>query len=463
MLRFHSLPFRPRSDAIRASSRVPGFVPRTDARKSRRSSAATRATRIVAIVAAAVVAAVPAVTPAAAGADPWDWSLHGAVDLRAHASGHDTTRLVPEPERIGRDSRFLSATGVVGLHGWNGPVTVSAIGRPFAHTASRDGGRVRLHVDELHAEYAAGPEHFLFAGRRHIVHGRSLGVNPLDIALDPVALDRSKDATRRRSEIEGQDMLGVESLLDDGFALTGYWTPGERALMAGTFNFPAWKSDLTALIFDDDRPGAGVSFSQTLGEAALGYADIAIRRGRDRPVIGADHDPGADPGTFVTHQSDSLRWFPQSSIGTGYTFDSGATFNLEYHFDANGYSSAEWDEITGLVFENDAARRAGRLEALATGNLLRLSAKLDRFTLRRHYGFLRAHHPGLFGDDVAVELTALHGLAGHSGSMGLRLEREVGPNLLLGVESRYRYGGHFDEFVLRAARLSGSVYATIHY
>ena len=153
----------------------------------------------------------------------------------------------------------------------------------------------------------------------------------------------------------------------------------------------------------------------------------------------------------------------QSTVGVGYALDSGATVNLEHHFDANGYGSGEWDEITGLVVANDAARRAGRLEALATGNLLRLSAGLDRFTLRRHYGFLRAQHPGLFGSDFMAELTVLHGLADHSGSMGLRLEREMGPNLLLGVEGRYRYGGPLDEFALRTARLSGSVYVTVHY
>lgn len=411
-----------------------------------------------------VVAAFLSVAPAAAAdADPWEWSLHGVVDLRARASEDNATHLVPQPERIGHDSRFFSATGVMELQGWKGPVTLSGAGRLFAHTASRQGDRVRLHVDEFHAEYAAGPEHFLFAGRRHIVHGRSFGVNPLDVAVDPVALDRSKDATRQRSEIEGQDMLGFESLLDDGFALSGYWVPGKRALMAGTFNLPAWKSDLTTLGFHDDRPGTGLSFSQTLGEAALGYADIAVRRGRDRPVIRADHDPGADPGTFVAGAQDGPRWFVQSSIGTGYTFDSGATFNLEYHFDANGYSSGEWNEITGLIAENDTTLGTGRLEALAIGNLLALNAELNRFTLRRHYGFFRVQHPGLFGHDVAAEVTVLHGLADRSGSAGLRLEREVGPNLLLGMESRYRYGGRLDEFALRTARLSGSVHLTLHY
>ena len=336
-------------------------------------------------------------------------------------------------------------------------------GRLYARTAPSAGGRARLHLDELHAEYAATARHFLYVGRRHIVHGRSLGVNPLDVALDPLALDRSKDSTRRRRETEGQDMIGFDSLLDDRLALTGYWTPGERAVLAGTITLPAWQSDLTALVVDDDRPGAGVSFSRTVGEAVLAYADVAVRRGRDRMRIRADREPDAGPGAFVAEEEDAPGLFAQSSIGAACALDSGATFNAEYHFDANGYSAGEWGEVAGLIVANDTARSDERFRHLATGNLLRLSAHFARFTMRRHYGFVRAHYPGLFGRDLALEMTVLHGLEDHSGSMGLRLEHEIGPNLLLGVEGRRRYGGGLDEFAQRTSRLSGSVHVTVYF
>ena len=409
------------------------------------------------LAAAALAAAVPA-----ANADPWDWSLDGLVDVRARVRQDNVTKLVPAPERIGLDARVLSVTTVAGLEAWRGPVAVS--GQLRARNAPGEGERSpRLHVDELYAEYALTPEHFLHAGRRHLVHGRSLGVNPLDIAVDPLDLDRSKDTDRRRNEIEGQDMLGFESLLGERFTLAGYWTPGERALLAGTFTLPEWSSDLTVLAFDDERPGAGLSFSRTLGEAVLLYGDAVVRRGRDRPAIRADRRPGADPGAFLTEAGERRRFFPRSSLGASYTLESGASFNLEHYFDANGYTSGEWDEITGLIAENDANRRAGRFGGLPAGNLLRLNGQLGQFTLRRHYGVLRAHHPGLFGLDLAAEMNVFHGLADHSGSMGLRLERGMGPNLVLGVEGRYLYGEDPDEFALRTARLSGSVHVTVRF
>ena len=259
-------------------------------------------------------------------------------------------------------------------------------------------------------------------------------------------------------------MLGFESLLDDRFTLTGYWTPGERVLLAGAFTMPEWNADLTVLVFDDDeRPGAGLSLSHTLGEALLAYADIAVRRGRDRTVIRADRGPDSAAGAFVLEEGDASRYFAQSSVGLGYTLDSGATFNLEYYFDANGYSDREWDEVTGLIADNDGNRTDVRLRESATGNLLRLNGHLRRLALRRHYGFFRAQHPGLFGRDLAAEMTVFHNLADRTGSLGLRLEREMGPNVFLGVEGRWLYGDDLDEFALRTGKLSGSVHVTVNF
>ena len=460
MHRFHSIAVYRCARGARLPSRAPGLVARVDTLGKRLRGVAVRTFRSLA--AAVALAAAPAMV---VGADAWQWSSQGLLDVRIRGSEANATRLVPEPERVGHDPRHLAVTAAGGLQAWTGPVTVTAAGRLFARTDPIEGERaVRLHVDELHAEYAATPVHFIYGGRRHIVHGRSLGVNPLDIAADPLDLDQALDTERRRSEIEGQDMLGFESLLGDRFTLTGYWTPGERVLLAGAFTMPEWNADLTALAFDDDeRPGAGLSLSHAVGEALLAYADVAMRRGRDRTVIRADRRSDSAAGAFVLEEGDASRYFAQSSVGLGYTLDSGATFNLEYHFDANGYSDGEWGEVTGLIADNDGNRDDERLRELATGNLLRLSGHLRRATLRRHYAFFRVQHPGLFGRELAAEMTVLHNLADRTGSMGLRLEREMGPDVFLGVEGRWRYGGGLDEFALRTGRLSGSVHITVNF
>ena len=60
-------------------------------------------------------------------------------------------------------------------------------------------------------------------------------------------------------------------------------------------------------------------------------------------------------------------------------------------------------------------------------------------------------------------MTVFHNLADRTGSLGLRLEREMGPNVFLGVEGRWRYGDDLDEFALRTGKLSGSVHVTINF
>ena len=49
------------------------------------------------------------------------------------------------------------------------------------------------------------------------------------------------------------------------------------------------------------------------------------------------------------------------------------------------------------------------------------------------------------------------------GALGLRVEHEYGPKLLFGIQGRYLYGKGMDEFALRTVKLSGSVYATVHF
>ncbi|MCY4348715.1 MAG: hypothetical protein OXC25_02545 [Thiotrichales bacterium] len=427
----------------------------------RRCVVALRLRRLASAVALATVPAMSMSMDVGA----WQWSSQGLLDIRARSTETNATQLVPEPERVGPEPRRFATTTALSLQGWNGPLTATAAGRLFARTHRREDERAAgLRVDELHAEYALTPVHFLYGGRRHVVHGRSLGVNPLDIAIDPVDLDQALDSDRRRAEIEGQDLFGFESLLGDRFTLTGYRTPGERSLLAGAFTMPEWNADLTMLAFDDDeRPGAGLSLSHTLGEALLAYADVVVRRGRDRAVVRADRGPDPVPGAWFVEEGDASRHFAQSSVGLGYTLDSGATFNLEYYFDANGYSDREWGEITGLIADNDRIRDDERRRESATGNLLRLSGHLRRLTLRRHYGFFRAQHPGLFGRALAAELTVLHNLADRTGSLGLRLERETAPDVFLGVEGRWLYGDDLDEFALRPGELSGSVHVTVNF
>ena len=419
----------------------------------------------------AALAALAGAPAAGAEGDPWAYSLGGLVEIRAQARETGATALIPDPRQVGIENAALSATALAALDVWRGAFSLH--GQVRARREAADGeGEARFHADELYAEYALTPERFLYAGRRHVVHGQSLGVNPLDVFLDPRDLDRSKNALRRRSEIEGQDLIGFESLLGGRLTVSGYWAPSvgvlnrnrpQRALLAGTLTLPEWKSDLAGILFEDERPGAGLSFSGTLGDAVVVYADATFRRGRDRERLRIASEPALAPDPLRVEESGGNRLFPRTSAGIGYTHPSDTILNIEYYFDANGYSSSEWDAIVRGIDENDRARREGSFGALPAGNLLTLNALLDHFTLRRHYAFLRALRSGLLDRALSAEVTLLHNLADQSGSLGLHLEPEVGPTLSLGLSVRYRYGGGSDEFGLRPGRLFGALSLGVHF
>ena len=368
--------------------------------------------------------------------DVWHISSNGLVNIRAYDSEKNKTLLTPQKHK----SSTLSVTAVAALEAWKGPLTLSVQLRPNAIFANGD-RETKFDVDEIYAEYAFTPESFLYGGRRNIVYGHSYGVNPLDVFLNPLSLDRSKNITRRRREIIGQDMIGFETLISDRFALNGYWAPSEgtlnegnpqRALLAGTLIALEQNADFTFILIKDDRSGAGLSISQSLGQATVVYGDLVARRGRDRIGVGND---------------DGNRLFMQLSIGAGYTRKSATTFNLEYHYDANGYTTNEWNEVTKLIPKVDPP----------------LNLLLNHFTLRRHYGFLRMYQPRLFDFDFVTETTVFHNLLDHSGIFGVRFEHKIGADLLLGIQGRYSYGTFPDEFVLRGGRASGSFYVTTRF
>ena len=165
---------------------------------------------------------------------------------------------------------------------------------------------------------------------------------------------------------------------------------------------PSQLSDLTALVVDDDHPGAGLAFSRTLGEAVLVYADVAVRRGRDRMGIRADlahrmpapaHSSAVQGGRFAV-----LREFEHRRRLYARTRESPSTSSTTST--PTGIRAGEWDEIVRSD-RPKATRHASDerfREARQAGNLLRMSAQFAR---SHHEASLRipqsARHPDLFG------------------------------------------------------------------
>lgn len=411
-------------------------------------------------LAALAVAAFPV---ASAEVAPPDVYLSGLIDFRLRDSSQNATKLIPEPEHGGRRETTWDVTGVVGAEVLQDSLRVSGQARVRGFSAA--GKTARLDIDELFAEYALTDKDYLYLGRRTVVFGRSLGINPLDVFAETALLDRTLNASRRRRETPGQDMLGFASLLGKNFTLEGYWAPASsgslnknaphRVLLSGELLLPEWNADFTMLLFKGGRSGAGLSFSQTLSQTILVYSDIILRSGRDRATVRSAGQTGT-AGFRAVSSGSGLRL--QSSFGLSYTPTSETAINLEYVHDENGYTHREWSEIAKLISRFGGEDMSGAEPGARSSVLRRLNALLPAQMLRRDYLFARYSIPNLLGLGVISETTLLHNLSDHSGALSQRIEHEANDGWLIGAYLSRLYGGGTDEFALRPGKLQCAFY-----
>ena len=401
-----------------------------------------------------------------------DWVLEsdGLMDLRYRETRFNTTDLEPEKGFLGQSSIERQTTAVVNLFGSSDAMNLTSQirGTQESATKEQDGN---LTLDELYAEYALHERLFLFGGRRNLVFGQSYGVNPVDMYLNPNDEDRSLNQHRRRREQRGIDMIGVESLLSANTALLAYVAPVSgtvnrdqpyRALIAFDWLFPQAQADGRALWFHDQHPGIGWSFTKTLGQAWVTYTDGTARRGRDRNTVEANNDPES-PGSFTIIPGANETVYTSVVLGAGYTFNDGATLNLEYYRNGNGYTHEEWNAFQHLIQENADNYHTGDFEDLPEGNLLRLNQELNAFTLQRDYLFLRWSDPELFGYALEAESTVLHNHQDDSGTVSARLEKDLRDEVIFGSYAGVNYGADDSEYGLRSRDYAFTFYITARF
>lgn len=398
---------------------------------------------------AAASASTPTSAPASAPPPPpapaEGPKLSGWLETAALRSRIEPTWLAPDPEARGFVDDQRLGVLVLGLRYDRGPFRLSGQGRLALGSDDRaPNARVpddAALLDELFVEGAPGDGAALFAGRRNLSFGQAFGINPADVFLDEALLDRRLPPDRRRAEIEGLDLLGFERFSPDGGgSLLGFWAPerggGDRAYLSWRTLVGASLADLGVFVFDDVRPGIGLSVAAPTASGTLPYADVVLRRGRPLPPVRAAAGPQAAIGP-----RDADARVLEATLGLGRTWSGGLTLNAEYTRLSGGYSGAEWAAF------RDAVALVGPPASPAEGAVLaKLGAIAEAPWLRRNYGFVRLHRPGVAGSGIEAEWTALLGLDDGSGSVGLRLSREFRDVFRAGLSLGRTFGGSGDEF-----------------
>lgn len=273
--------------------------------------------------------------------------------------------------------------------------------RPEFVRSSRSHDRVaQVRVDEANWEKEIAASSFLFAGRKRIVNGVALGRNPTDF----LNLDKPEDRTLadedRRAEKKGDDLVGWSHFGPAYSVQAAVVSPEDgsdrvRALVQLTGRIDAVSTDYSLIGYYAENPGVGFNLSTVIGDKTTAYAEMAVRRDRDRPRPVADAH-GALIGTTVDRDG----WFADIVVGGQYTSDPGWTFTAEYWRNANGYSDAEFSGI-------ERSLRTGLGNPGLAGSLI---ATPD---LRREKIFLRISDVKL-RENVELETTMIYGLGDHS-------------------------------------------------
>ncbi|KIC07221.1 hypothetical protein RA19_24800 [Leisingera sp. ANG-M1] len=326
-----------------------------------------------------------------------------------------------------------------------GDLRVSGQARGFFDTASHApnsvSGGIGISIDELYADYSASDFLVVFAGRRNMAAGQSLGINPADVFLDASKLDRSLPPETQRAELEGIDMAGAELFFNNGAALLGYWAPTtkdinpsepSRAYLSYRTAVGEMQADLTFFAFNDDRPGVGISGVIPYHNGLLLYGDLVARQGRSLPRVTAAGD------VFPTTEKD---WEGEATLGLSYPFSNGLTANLEYSHLSQGYNQSEWDRYIAAI---DASNPPN--SALAASRIAALGNIAEQPYLRSNYAFLRLYHPNLFSSDLEMELSTMLGLDDGSGTFNLRINHALSDNTKLALSLSNSFGARESEF-----------------
>jgi hypothetical protein len=394
-----------------------------------------------------------------------DTIFRGEVSFAIGQNEGRQTPLVAEPDRLEIEKQYFTATPVVIVESSSEHLRIAGQARSEIQRGG-DFNDEEATIDELYVEYTLTPDFFVFLGRRNIAFGQAEISYALDVFVDPLEIDRSKNIDRRRREVAGEDMVGAEVLLTPDLTFGGYILPqqdryhtGEhsaRGLATLSWLLP-WQADAELLVLDDERQGIGLAYSQTIGDALLLYAEGMIRDGRDRMHITTENN------RLVTLPPKGDQ-FSQFILGGNYIFANGLTLAAEYYHDENGYSDTEWRDIaevisasnTGLASTNTA------ISSSASGQLLRLNGVLRHYTLRQNYAFMRLAHSEFFDLDVVPEFSTLYNLDDGSGAASARFEKGLSSGTV-GFHATAAYGDSDGEFKLRSPKQTIMVYWTLQF
>ena len=325
-----------------------------------------------------------AAKPAAAGNAAPSAGSTGERIFVENALGFNSLRddlLVPQPpplppkwqERLFADARIEWPLGPGAFFAYSGRLNLVAeenLGFP-------NRGNVTHDLRELYASFEPRTREYVDMGRINVKSGVALGFNPTDffkaravvdpLTADPRVLreDRLGAAMIRGQLVEEAGSIGAlfgPKLTEPapvgtdpyrGFSpLFGRTNSTNRWLVKGSIPLADGVNPEALVFGEEGHVKFGANLTESVGQSTvaylewsggrrLGIIDEAFAFGRETGVI-----PPAASG--LIGQGGEERFLNQVAVGASYTTQSKVTFNLEYHYNAAGFSDSDWNKWFAL-------------------------------------------------------------------------------------------------------------------
>jgi hypothetical protein len=303
-------------------------------------------------------------------------------------------------------------------------------------------------LSELYGSYSFTDHANLTLGKKRVVWGPGLVINPTDLLNPP------KDPTDPSRQRTGAWLARVE-LPYERFTLTlvgaaqalresggvptalGVWpatTPrdpdyDDQAHLAAVARLYLLLADsdinleysFTNLYGDAFRKKSrlGLSFSRLVGKALEVHLEALGQRGSSRLFLDECVSAPQSCGPSVVSRSklQSPRRNVHALLGGRYTFADDALLGADYAYYSDGYDAPEWRTVLTALRLAQAAGVAPPLGPTAAGGV---PQRVVFEPLRRHYLFLYYMRPHIH-DDFTLNVTLIAGLADLSGQLSPQL------------------------------------------
>lgn len=306
-------------------------------------------------------------------------------------------------------------------------------------------------LNELYLRHEFRPELNVLAGKKRVVWGPGLAYNPTDLLNPP------KDPTDPALQRAGAYLVQVEVPLER-FTFTLLASPAvleqQNGLPQALLRYPSWDrqddqwhyllaarayallwdTDLNLMVFHsnryrdgfEDKTRVGLSASRVFGATEV-HVEGLVQRGSARALpVGeclTDRFAAVACGLaqrpfFTTPRLDEQRLRPTVLAGARYQFEDESLFSLEYLFQDEGLTHAEFQDYVNALALARVARRLGvpfeGVPGAAPQQGGGLPQKFAFVPVQRHYLFANFQKPKLRDDWTlgAVLVWSLRDLSG---------------------------------------------------